>query len=121
MGIEMKHFKFKFKFIGGPWDGEYHEIDTSHPHDYLDVSQPKSFDFDEPLEEPVLDEDGNPMLNEYGEPLMRMIKPEEPDIHTRYTLRHMAGEGGNVYWYSPNNWPDMYTLSQLIHYYKGVS
>ena len=105
----------KYKFIGGPWDGEYHEIESGR-HD-LRVPEPPKFSYEmEPLE-PVLDEDGEPALDEDGDQVMRVVKSEFKS--TRYTLRHMAGECGNVYWYAPDDWPDMYTLSQFIHHYPG--
>lgn len=110
----MKHH---LKFIGGPWDGEYHEVESGH--DCLHVVQPLKVSFKiEPVDEPVLDEKGEPVLDENGEPVTRMIKPE-PGQYTRYTIRHMAGEGGNVYWYSPDDWPDIFTISQLVHHYPG--
>ena len=106
-----------YKFIGGPWDGEYHEIESGR-HDVY-VRRPTAFTFPpEPFEEPVLDEEGEPVLDEEGEPVMKMIPPK-PGRSTRYTLRHMAGEGGNVYYYAPDDWSDMYVLSQLVHHYPG--
>lgn len=106
-----------FKFIGGPWDGEYHEIDPRRYYVFVREATPlRSFKL-ESIEEPVLDEEGEPILDEEGEPMMRMIKPE-PGPFTRYTRRHMAGEAGNVYWYAPDDWPDIYTLSQFVHHYR---
>jgi hypothetical protein len=108
--------KRHFKFIGGPWDGEYHEVDN-HPCDiFVWVHTKKSFKI-EPLEETVLDEERNPIFDTFGQPTMR-IRPPNMKI-TRYTLRHFAGEAGNVYWYAPDGWSDIYTLSQLVHHYPG--
>ena len=109
--------KQHFKFIGGPLDGEYHEIDIGK-QDYVHVKAPSKVSFKpEPVDEPVLDEEGEPVLDNFGEPMMRMIKPEFG--YTRYTLRWMSGEAGNVYWFAPDNWPDMYSLSQFVHHYPG--
>lgn len=113
-GIMKRHFKF----IGGPWDGEYHEIDTARMH-CVNVPEPPKFSYEmEPLE-PVLDEDGKPALDEDGDPVMRVVKSEFKS--TRYILRHMAGESGNVYWFQPDDWGDMYALSQFIHHYQGLA
>lgn len=110
----MRHFKF----VGGPWDGQYHEIDTDRM-DYVDVRVPPPFSYKmEPFEEPVLDEEGEPVLDEEGEPVMKMIPPK-PGEFTQYTLRHWASIDGSLYWYAPDNWTDMYTLSQLVHHYPG--
>lgn len=111
--------KQNFKFVGGPWDGEYHEVDMGKGRDDLFVAQPSRVSFKiEPIEEPVLDENGKPVLDENEEPVTRLIKTE-PDKFTRYTLRHMAGDGGSVWYYASDNWPDMYTISQLVHHYRG--
>jgi hypothetical protein len=113
--------KRHYKFIGGPWDGEYHEIDDRQ-YDVdvrVPVRVPLKVSFKvEPLEEPVLDDAGEPVLDDDGEPVLRIIKPD-PTAYTRYTMRHWAGEGGDLYWYAPDNWTDIYTLSQLVHHYPG--
>jgi len=106
-----------FKFIGGPWDGEYHEVDTNLSDVCVAIS-PKFSTRLEPIEEVVFNDCGEPLYDEDGELVMRMIPPK-PTPHTRYTLRHWAGEGGDLYWYAPDDWTDMYTLSQLVHHYPG--
>jgi hypothetical protein len=111
--------KRNFKFIGGPWDGEYHEIDTDRLGHSVNVRQFKPFNPFESLEEPVLDEEGEPVLDTFGQPMMTIPQPKFR--YTRYTLRHMDGEGGPVYYFAPDNWSDMYTLSQFVHHYQGSS
>ena len=91
----MRHFKF----IGGPWDGKYHEVDSeTFRRGYLNVSKPPPFE--------AFPEDGD----------FSCIKPLE---HTTYTLREFAGPVGNVYYFADSKWPDATVISQLVHHYPG--
>lgn len=91
----MRHFKF----IGGPWDGEYHAVDSkTFRRGYLDVTKPSLLE--------ALPEDGD----------LNYIEPMEC---TTYTLREFAGPVGNVYYFADSEWPDTFVISQLVHHYPG--
>jgi len=92
----MRHFKF----IGGPWDGEYHDMDC---RDYIDVCKPSTF---KPL--PVV-KDGSEDHFYDGAFTSKNV--------TRYTLRHFASAGGSFFYYADVEWSDRYVISQLVHHY----
>jgi len=104
------------KFIGGPLDGEYRDIDIRRDHVWA-VRESK------PLPclrvECMRDEEGNLILDAFDQPIP--LAPKFKAEHTKYTLRHFAGEAGNVYWFAPEEWSDIYTLSQIVHHYPERS
>jgi len=87
-----------FKFIGGPWDGEYHGVKGYQP--CIDACKPST-------------------LRSF------QIEPDvsfDPLEVTSYTLRRFAaGEEGefSVWYYADSQWSDVYVLSQLVHHYPG--
>ena len=95
----MRHFKF----VGGPWDGEYRGV------------SPEIFQSGR-LEVKVLP------LRSYDSPVTIEYMPVDSMLeYTTYTLRHMSdsGDGGDIYYFADSAWTDMYALSQLIHHYPG--
>lgn len=87
-----------FKFVGGPWDGEYHEMDGRK---YLDVAYPSLVErqLAEPVEIDVID----------------------PMKVCQYTLREFASVDGcnKISFYADSQVGDIYTFSQLLHHYPG--
>ncbi len=72
----MRHFKF----VGGPWDGEYHEVDSETcKRGYLDVAKPPF----EPIRAIGVAE----------------VVIDQTFEYTTYTLRHFAGPDGDVYFF----------------------
>lgn len=99
LGYMMRHFKF----VGGPWDGEYHEVDSEFAkRGYLHVKQPQDFQIMIPPPEGM---EETPVYT--------------PLEHTTYTLRHFAGADRNVYYFADSKWSDIYVISQLVHHYLG--
>lgn len=92
----MRHFKF----IGGPWDGEYHEVNAEwYQRGYLHVRQSTPF--------------------KYIPPEMDEIPVYTPLEHITYTLREFTGSNGPVYYFADSTWSDVYVISQLVHCYQG--
>ena len=91
-------FMRHFKFIGGPWDGTYHEVDE---REYWNVAYPSLVE--RQLAEPV------------------EVTHIDPMKICQYTLREFATVGGNgsIKYYADSQWGDMYTFSQLLHHYRG--
>ena len=90
---DMRHFKF----VGGPWDGEYHEVNAEwYQRGYLHVRQPMPFKYIPPEE-----------------------MDEVPVEYITYTLREFAGSNGPVYYFANSTWSDVYVISQLVHHYPG--
>ena len=90
----MRHFKF----VGGPWDGEYHEMDG---RDSIDVAYFS-------IAECQLDEQVE-------------VTEIDPMKVCRYSLREFKSLDGDdqISFYADSKWPDMYLFSQLLHHYKG--
>jgi len=101
----MKDIIQHFKFIGGPWDGEYHETDG---RDYIDVRKPSTL-------RPIRIEPDGTEDHAYDGAF-------EPMDITRYTLRcFAAGKEGefSVWYYADAKWSDVRVVSQLVHHYPG--
>ena len=91
MGV-MRHFKF----LGGPWDGDYKQMDG---REYVDVMYPSRL---RPFAVRVASE-----------------SERDPLKVCRYKLKRFGDNDTGISFYVDSQWENMYTFGQLIHHYNG--
>ena len=92
------------KFIGGPWDGEWRDVDTSR--DYYDVKEPT----------PV-----RPFKTSMTDDELFYQGAYDPMKITRYTLRQFASPEGSIWYFAAITMSDLFVFVHLLYHYPRPS
>jgi len=109
----------RFKFVGGPWNGEFHEMD--HRRTYIDVPNPTRLPPFRPLltdaEIKQAEAEAKAEAEENGTEVA--IEKIEPLEHTKYTFRLFRFPEGELCFFADSELSEWDIFSQLIHHHKG--
>jgi hypothetical protein len=113
----------RFKFVGGPWNGEYHEVD--HRRTYVDVPNPIRLPPFKPLliEAEIKQAEAEAKAEAKAEAEENGVEVEiekiEPLESTRYTFRLFRFPEGELCFFADSELSEWDIFSQLIHHHKG--
>jgi hypothetical protein len=91
----------RYLFIGGPWDGEYRNVDTSR--DYIDVKGPT----------PV-----RPFKTDMTDDELFYRGAYDPTRVVRYTLRRFETPEGSIWYFADITMSDLFVFEHLLYHYR---